>query len=209
MSYTKVKELNLKYFSKLLKKYDDDHHIVAQSRVSHLKRFEKLIELGDFNNKRILDVGCGIGGFYAFLKDKGIRADYTGVDINPNMIGKAQRKFPAIRDKFFVIDILEEKITQHFDYVLSNGPLNLAFEDRMNVELTVKMINMMYEMATIGIAITMTSSLTRKPNPDTFYYDPMEIFSRIIPLCTNIRLDHSYLPHDFTLFCYKKNLYDF
>lgn len=209
MSYNKVKEKNLNYFSKLLKKFDDDHHVVAQSRVSHLKRFEKLLELGNFQHKRILDVGCGIGGFYAFLKEKGIDADYTGIDINDKMIDKAQRKFPAIRDKFFVIDILEEKITQNFDYVLSNGPLNLVFDDHLNVELTVKMINNMYAMATIGMAITMTSSLTRKPNEDTFYYDPMEIFSRIVPFCTNVRLDHSYLPHDFALFCYKKDLYDF
>jgi hypothetical protein len=62
---------------------------------------------------------------------------------------------------------------------------------------------------TVGIAITMTSSLTRKPHPTTFYYNPLEILAGTFEFCSNVRLDHTYLPHDFALFCYKKATYDF
>jgi SAM-dependent methyltransferase len=209
MSYDSVKKKNLEYFSRLLEEYDDEHHVVAQSKISHLKRFEKILELGDFKGKRLLDVGCGIGGFYDFLKTKGISCDYTGVDINPRMIEWACKKHPAVRDKFFVYDILEEKLSQNFDFVVSNGPLNLEFESSMNMDMTMRMIRQMYGIATVGIAITMTSSLTRKPSAGTFYYNPIDILSETFEFCSNVKLDHTYLPHDFILFCYKKGLYDF
>ncbi len=209
MSYDKVKEKNLKYFSKLLEEYDDEHHVVAQSRISHLKRWKKIRQLGDFDGKSLLDVGCGIGGFIDHLAEKGIVCDYTGIDINSRMIEKARKKHPGIRDKFFVFDILEEKVEQHWDYVVSNGPLNLKFEPGLNMEMTMRMIEQMYHIANIGMAITMTSSMTLKPNPDTFYYSHVEVLFETQKFCNNVKLDHTYLPHDFTLFCYKKDLYDF
>ncbi|UCH93764.1 MAG: class I SAM-dependent methyltransferase [Candidatus Aminicenantes bacterium] len=209
MDYHKVKQKNLKYFTRLLEESDDEHYVVAQSKISHRKRFEKILELGDFNDKTLLDVGCGIGGFFDFLKEKGINCDYTGVEINPRMIRIAQKKHPEMKNKFFVFDIIEENLNQQFDYVISNGPLNLKFESNLNMEMTMRLMEEMYHLAAVGIAITMTSSLTRKPHPTTFYYNPLEILTETFEFCTNVRLDHTYLPHDFALFCYKKDLYDF
>lgn len=209
MSYENVRKQNLDYFTKTLEESEDEHHAVAQSKVSHLKRFEIMLELGDFNNKRLLDVGCGIGGFYEFLENKGIHCRYTGVDINPKMIEAAKEKNPGISDNFLLFDILEEKLDKTFDYVISVGPLNLKFEGGLNMDFTMRLIKEMVEISTIGSSLSMTSSLTRKPHPDTFYYDPAEILSETAKFCPNVKIDHTYLPHDFTVFCYKKNLYDF
>jgi SAM-dependent methyltransferase len=209
MDYKKVKEKNLTYFSGLLDESGDEHYVVAQSEISHRKRFEKILELGDFNNKTLLDVGCGIGGFFDFLKEKGINCHYSGVDINPRMIETAQKKHPDIKDKFFVFDIIEDNLDRPFDYVIANGPLNLKFEPGMNMDMTMRLIQAMVNLAKTGIAVTMTSALTRKPSPGTFYYHPLEILAETVKFCANIRFDHTYLPHDFTLFCYKKDLYDF
>ncbi|MCP5053423.1 MAG: hypothetical protein GY940_40030 [bacterium] len=71
------------------------------------------------------------------------------------------------------------------------------------------MMRKMYQIANMGIAITMTSALTKKPNNDTFYYHPQDVLTKTYEFCTNVRLDHTYLPHDFTILCYKKDLYDF
>ena len=54
MDYKKVVEKNLDYFTKTLEEFQNEHYAVAQSKVSHLKRFEKILELGDFNHKHIL-----------------------------------------------------------------------------------------------------------------------------------------------------------
>lgn len=209
MNYNKVKEKNLQFFSGLLDQSGDDHYVVAQSEISHRKRFEKILELGDFNGKTVLDVGCGVGGFWDFLQEKNIACDYTGIEINPRMVEKAREKHPRLKDKFFVRDIIEEDLDRSFDFVFSNGPLNLVFEGNLNMDMTMRLIRRMYQHADIGTAITMTSSLTQKPNDATYYYKPQEILQETFKFCANVRFDHTYLPHDFTLFCYKKSLYDF
>ena len=209
MNYKKIKKQNIKFFSNTLKNSPDEHHSVAQSEISHLKRFEKILELGKFNNKKILDVGCGIGGFYGFLRQQDIHTDYTGIDINEHMINAAKKKHPELQNHFFVHDIIEKEMNETFDYVVSVGPLNLKFEGSSNSDITMELIKKMYKMANIGIAISMTSSLTKRPNKKTFYYDPVKILSRTFEFCKNVKFDHTYIPHDFVLFCYKKDLYDF
>ena len=209
MSYQSVKEKNLRYFTGLLQESADEHYVVAQSGISHRKRFEKILELGDFRHKTLLDVGCGIGGFWDFLRDNMIHCSYTGIDINPQMIKTAQKKYPQLKGQFFVFDILEKQLEKTFDYVIANGPLNLQFDPGLNIQMTLRLMREMFKLATIGMAITMTSSLTRKPTPGTFYYNPVDLIKETTAFCSNVRLDHTYLPHDFTLFCYKKDLYDF
>ena len=209
MNYKKVIEKNLGHFTKTLEEFKDEHYAVAQSKISHLKRFEKMLELGDFNNKHILDVGCGIGGFYDFLKEKGINCDYTGIDINPKMIDAAEKRIPGIKDKFFVFDILEKKMDKTFDYAISVGPLNLKFEPGLNMEFTIRLLKEMFHLTVIGSAISMTSALTKKPGIGTFYYDPAIVLSETVKFFSNVKIDHTYLPHDFTVFCYKRDLYDF
>ncbi len=209
MDYNSVREKNLGYFTKTLEEFEDEHHAVAQSKISHLKRFEKMLELGDFNNKHILDVGCGIGGFYDFLKEKGITCNYTGIDINPKMIDAAKERIPGIEDKFFVFDILEKKMEKTFDYVISVGPLNLEFHPGLNMDFTIRLLKEMFQTAVTGSALSMTSALTKKAVMGTFYYDPAIVLSETAKFCSNTKIDHTYLPHDFTIFCYKKDLYSF
>jgi len=55
----------------------------------------------------------------------------------------------------------------------------------------------------------MTSSLSKKKNNETFYYNPFEIGEYVSSFANNFRIEHSFLPHDFVLFVYKKDLYDF
>lgn len=208
-SYDEVVKKNVEYFTQTLEDFKDEHLAVAQSRLSHLKRFEKMLELGDFNGKSLLDVGCGIGGFYGFLAEKKIDCRCTGIDINEKMILKAKERYPANADHFFVFDIIKEKWDRTFDYVISVGPLNLEFSPGLNMEMTMRLIQAMYETAAIGSAVSMTSALTKKPAAGTFYYDPALILTETSRFCTNIRIDHTYLPHDFTLFCFKKDLYSF
>ncbi|MCX6580703.1 MAG: class I SAM-dependent methyltransferase [Candidatus Aminicenantes bacterium] len=207
MNYDNVRKKNLAYFTRTLEESLDEHHAVGQSELSHMKRFEKILELGDFNGKRLLDVGCGVGGLYRFLKEKGIDCDYSGVDINPGMIASAREKYPENKDKFFLFDILEKQMTETFDYVIAVGPLNLVFETLRNMDFTLRLMKEMYRLAIVGSAISMTSSFTRKPNDETFYYDPAAVLSETAKFCVNVKIDHTYLPHDFTIFCYKSDLY--
>jgi SAM-dependent methyltransferase len=60
---------------------------------AHLKttrKFSKLVREGD----SVLDVGCASGGFCHEVLKRG--AKYTGLDITPNLLAKARKRFPKI-----------------------------------------------------------------------------------------------------------------
>ncbi len=55
--------------------------------------FERLVELADLRDGRVLDVGCGTGRLAAALAERGL--DAYGVDASPEMLAVARRKLPA------------------------------------------------------------------------------------------------------------------
>lgn len=65
---------------------------------------------------RILDIGCGPGTNAAHFLDH----KYTGVDINPDYIANARRRFPG---RFLVGDVTDPVMlpTEQFDCVLLNS----------------------------------------------------------------------------------------
>lgn len=205
--YKAYKKLNNEFFSQLVTRHGDPDQAIGNSAVSHGKRFQKLLELGDFNGKSILDIGCGTGAFYKFLSAHSHDFSYSGYDINEEMVKKARELNPGIAGQIHMLDILEGKVTESFDFCVSVGPLNLPMDERINYEMTFHLLDMMYKHSKTGFAFSMTSSLSRKQNKETFYYDPKKIMEHLSSFCNNFRIDHSYLPHDFMVFGYKNDFY--
>lgn len=207
-NYNKYKEINNRFFDELVNQAADEHLAVGQSKLSHEKRLNKMLEIGNLSGKKLLDVGCGLGAFYTHAKKSGIDLDYTGFDINEAMLEGARKNNPAISSSFKKIDIIEEKVSETYDYVISVGPLNLFLDNETNYTMTFKMMDSMFNICKTGFALSMTSIHSRKKNNDTFYYDPEVITRHISKYCNNFRLDHSYLPHDFTIFCFRSDFYN-
>src|SRR5688572_270423 len=66
-------------------------------------RFAVLKAVGIESGMSVLDVGCGFGDFYRWLRDQGVNVRYTGVDINPALVEIAGRTHPDAR--FLVADL--------------------------------------------------------------------------------------------------------
>lgn len=73
---------------------------------------------------KVLDLGCGNGRLYQFLKDKKI--NYLGLDFSQNLIAEAQKRHP--RAQFRVADITQEsiwsKLPNQFDFVFCVATLH-------------------------------------------------------------------------------------
>lgn len=67
--------------------------------------------------KKILDVGCGLGDFLNALKP----SSGYGIDISDKMIEEASKKFQDYN--FEVKDIQNEEINEKFDYILLNNTI--------------------------------------------------------------------------------------
>lgn len=70
---------------------------------------------------KILDLGCGNGRFYEFIKKELPNIDYTGVDINNDLLRKAKEKYKDAR--FIKKDIFEKlnSVKGEFDVVVVFG----------------------------------------------------------------------------------------
>lgn len=104
---------------KLLKKVVEDYSKIAddfsQTRTwlwPEFSFFKKYIKPGD----KVLDLGCGNGRFYPFVKDiKNI--SYLGIDNNPDLIKHAQKIYSSA--KFVVGDLLDIPYSDHADILFS------------------------------------------------------------------------------------------
>jgi len=69
--------------------------------------------------RRVLDVGCGPGTNTPLFT----HADYTGIDINPDYIRQARKRFQR---KFIVADITEYQVAtaERYDFILVNSLLH-------------------------------------------------------------------------------------
>lgn len=74
--------------------------------------------------KSILEVGCGFGRNIKFLREKGISATITGVDISQGMIHKAKKYVKNKNTTFVQGDILKLPFKdKSFDVVFTHGVL--------------------------------------------------------------------------------------
>jgi SAM-dependent methyltransferase len=72
-------------------------------------------------NDKILDIGCGPGDILDFWPE----VDYTGIDLDPSYIKKAQHKY-GTRGKFICsgVEDLKLDLDSHFDIVIAAGVIH-------------------------------------------------------------------------------------
>jgi SAM-dependent methyltransferase len=86
---------------------DFDDPWLCQKRNESIERRVILAMLGDRQYGRVLDIGCGLGGFTDKLR-RFVRASLAcGLDISPTAVAKAAERFPDC--EFVVADITRDK----------------------------------------------------------------------------------------------------
>jgi len=176
----------------------DHRGLGFRTRSSQEKRFEALLSLGDFHGRTLLDVGCGFGDFLAYLHDNGIEPRYIGLDICEPMVKRCMERFEGGNATFHVGDVLEWQPHEAPDFVVASGIFGLDSRDaRARIRPTLRR---MFEWAGEGLATNFLSQRSLEPAENRVYVDPAEALEMGLALTPGVRLDHSYLPNDFTLY---------
>lgn len=203
MNFEPDKRINLSYFSNKFNEYGQNVQALGwNSHASQQERFKVLCEIGNLNGKSILDIGCGFGDLYLFLKEQGIHPKrYIGIDMNPQMIATAKSRIPEAI--FKIGDLPDSNLEERYDYVVASGIFSL---ETPNWEVIVaKIISKMYRLSRIGVGVNFLSSFTTgKKFADKHYAHPADMLNLIFPnLSTRVVLRHDYRPNDFTVYIYK------
>ena len=106
------------------------------------------------NNHSILDVGCGFGDLFGYLKKNKTDFDYLGCDINEKIINVAKDQYPDVT--FVVHDFLDLKLEKKYDWVIASGIFNFKLND--NEIYIQKMLTKMFQSCKIGFRAASTAS---------------------------------------------------
>jgi len=116
MNVNKIIDLNDSFYNKVWKQF-------SNTRQYPLSGWNPLIPIikRRFDRFSILDVGCGNGRFYGFLKNKFDSFDYTGMDNNKHLLDIFKRFYPkasVIRKNIF--DNVSS-LNKRFDVIVAFG----------------------------------------------------------------------------------------
>jgi SAM-dependent methyltransferase len=181
-------------------------------RSSQEKRFGALAALGAFDGASVLDVGCGFGDFLAWLRARGVQPRYTGLDLTGPMVERCRRRFAEDGKegserlaegsaRFIVGDALAWQAEQEYDYVVASGIFGYHAKDtRRRIQPTLEKL---FGIARIGLAVNFLSGCAQTRSPGRLYVQPADVLQYALRLTPAVRLDHTYMPNDFTLCMYK------
>lgn len=176
--------------------------LLWKSRGAAHQRFRQFWHEIDFNNKKVLDIGCGFGEFGNFLTKRYKDVEYKGIDITEEFIENGHKIYPQLDLK--VADFLILTKVERFDVVIASGVLNSNVTD--NVEFRKKAIAKMFELTRDVLTFNMLGAHPQPTNDSAsniWYADSLEILEYCMSLTRRVVLRASYHPRDFTIFMYK------
>jgi len=183
-------------------------HAAPEKRVgwnsahSQRVRFEALSSVGPLKGSRILDIGCGLGGFWGYLKEKKVKVDYTGVDLFPNVIREARKLYPDAR--FQVRRILSRPFrAQAFDYSFLSGVFNVRVKDNWRYMKAVLASAIKASRKAVAFNILNAEAGIREKDRFTAHSKDLVTFGKSLGASRVHLMDH-YHHLDLTLFLYKK-----
>ena len=171
------------------------------SRRSQTRRFEVLAGVGSLRGASILDVGCGLGDLYPWLRRRTRHFSYTGIDVTPEMIAIASRRLPGVDFRVGSIEDFPHARREAFDFVIASG-IFAKLRGRP-VQRMQAAVARMYQIARIGVGVNFLSSFAASRDQGEFHADPSATFAFCLTLTPWAVLRHDYHPRDFTVYLYK------
>lgn len=162
-------------------------------------RYKNLLEIGFKENDSILDVGCGFGDLHQYLSNSYKSFKYKGIDINKNLINVAKNQNKNIDVQ--QIDILETKITDQYDWVVSSGIFNAKLKFESNIDYISKMLFEMTLIANKGVAVDFMSTFVDYQHEDAYHMDPSELITIVKnQLKKKLILKMDYLDYEYCIY---------
>lgn len=195
-----AKEMLIANYRGLFQKHGDAPEATQMSWEGQRFRFRKLMEIADLRNRRVLDLGCGIGDFYPLLMEKFGQLHYTGIDIVPEMMDFAAKKYPGVR--FLCHDLSTQRLDESFDYVLASVLFNNAMADAD--AYMQELLTLAFRQCTLGLGFNFISTHVNFTDPELAYHDPAQVLNFCIrSLTPKVAMQHHYERVDVAVFAYR------
>ncbi len=194
------REVLSNYYGSKLKQYGHDTRSLGWIPGGRKARFTALTGIGDLNGSRILDVGCGFGDLYGFLRGRGIQVDYTGIDINPEFIEIAKNAYREAR--FIAGDFDDDLLKEEFDWSFAAGIFTIRISD--NDAFIKTTLRKMLSVSRKGLSADFLMP-TYSSNDAYWRVEPGEILRFCQTLSRRIAVRCDYMADEYCVYLYKND----
>lgn len=171
------------------------------NRDEQAARFQAFLELADFNNVSVLDLGCGYGDFKARLDEDYQSFEYIGLDQQPEFIAYARQRYKdQPKTWFHEVDFSTCQLPET-DIVVASGVLSYK---SANPDYYWNMIQRFYKVAKKTLLFNMLDQSSFDSGPLLVAHDKTLRYEQCLTICPNTVLKTGYLKNDFTIKMTKK-----
>jgi len=165
-------------------------------------RFSILTQIGDLNEKSILDVGCGFGDLCGYVMSKGLSCEYTGIDIVPDLIEEGKQRFP--HGEYILGDFDTHSFDKQFDYIIASGIFNFKLLSESNAEYIRRMLRKMIQCSKHGVAVDFMSTYVDYQHPIAFHTNPASVLDIALKTTNKFVIRQDYMPYEYSLYLYPR-----
>ncbi|MGF1753039.1 class I SAM-dependent methyltransferase [Vibrio makurazakiensis] len=162
---------------------------------SQQARFDAISHAVDFESKRVLDLGCGLGELYDYLAQDYSLESYLGMDQHRPFLRAAKKRVGSSEVQFKYGDISQFNETG-IDVIVACGSLNYQSRDPDYIS---KIITRMYHQANEAVVFNLLDSEFFHDKSLLKAYNRTAIFRFCKMLSNNVRLIDNYASDDFTI----------
>lgn len=162
-------------------------------------QFLRLLDIASGGS--VVDLGCGYGDFFRFLRANGRSGHYTGYDVAPSMIDAAIKLHGAADDRRWKVGASPDESA---DFALASGIFNVkgAVDTPVWADHVRETIDGLAKASRSGFAfniLSMASDPDRRRD-DLYYADPVEMLGHCIARYgRSVALLQDYGLYEFTL----------
>jgi len=193
------------YYKKIIEQESTlSRQVGWRDELAQKRRFEQLYKLVENHHSiDIADLGCGLAGFYTFLKNHRDDFRYTGYDLSEDMIVGAKDIIMQGRESKLLLIEKTEDIKVH-DFIILSGIFNMkrSIDDDSWLEYILKQLQIIHTKSKKGFAFNLLTSYSDEAfKRDELYYASPSLFFDYCKkhFSKNIALLHDYDEYDFTI----------
>lgn len=188
-------------YQKSFRKYGVSHRAARWlSKDAMLIRYENLFADLNLEGKSIFEAGCGFGDAIPFINARAVKFSYTGVDLVPEFISEAKKRFP---EQNFQMGDFRDFIKPH-DIIICSGALNYKTKDSVSDRKNI--IKLLFDNTKCALAFNMAGYHPQPKNYKNYkvyYADSLKILNFCLKLTPKVIFRHHYRPKDFTIVMFK------
>lgn len=172
-----------------------------RDRESQEVRFDALLKIADVAGASLIELGCGYGALYGYIRQTGLGLTYAGYDIAQEMVDAAGKTYPDAEFARLDAGALPQR---RADYCVASGIFNVRFDvpDDVWLDYIFATTDLMAAIADRGFAFNCLTSFGDRDRQEArlYYADPGEMLNRCIARYgRRASLAHGRPPYEFTV----------